>query len=64
MACFAYLVCHVSTVSGRCKNPLEEQALVAGKKKLEQSTFLRYICNNIYLRFSFNINGITENISQ
>jgi hypothetical protein len=43
MACTTCIVCLVSSVSGCRKNLLEEQALVAGTKKLEQSTFLRYL---------------------
>ncbi len=33
MACTACLVCLVITVSGCCKNPLKEQALVVGTKQ-------------------------------
>ncbi len=33
MAHTAHLVCLVNTVSGHCKNLLEEQALVAGTKQ-------------------------------
>jgi hypothetical protein len=44
MAHTACLVCLVSNVSVRHKNPVEEQALVSGHKtKLEQSAFLRYL---------------------
>jgi hypothetical protein len=44
MAPTACVVCLVSTVSGQHKNPLEEQALVAGKKQTMSNLLLFDIC--------------------
>ncbi len=45
MACTACLVCLVNSVSGSCKNTLRRVSASRGHiTKLEQSTFVRYLC--------------------
>jgi hypothetical protein len=54
MACTACLVCFASTVSGGRKNALGRGSVSCGHiTKLEQSTFLRYLC--IFLLTYFNV---------
>ncbi len=47
MASTARLVCLVSTVNGCCKNTLGRASASSGQKtKLEEYTFLRYLCRH------------------
>ncbi len=55
MACFACLVCLVSTVSGRCKNPLEEQALVVGIKQNLSNLLFLDIYGTAYISYFHSI---------
>ncbi len=54
MAHATCVVCLISSVSGRCKNPLKGQALVAGtKQNLSNLLFLDIYGDNLFYLLSF-----------